>query len=96
MENTGIVRHSLKIQSIIKNARVYLSIDASGISFSDYTWQFVDGKTIINTWSTKSDLPGSTDQSDKMAKALKQRGLCMCGHSTSSFYQFRRCSTFSH
>jgi DNA-3-methyladenine glycosylase I len=51
MQNAGIVRNRLKIQSIIKNAKAYLSIEASGISFSDYIWQFVEGKTIINTWS---------------------------------------------
>lgn len=79
MQNAGIVRNRLKIQSIIKNAHAYLSIEASGISFSDYIWQFVDGKTIINKWSTKDDVPTSTAQSDSMAKELKKQGFSFVG-----------------
>ncbi|MBU3003472.1 DNA-3-methyladenine glycosylase I [Paraglaciecola arctica] len=79
MQNSGIVRNRLKIQSIIKNARAYLAIEASGMTFSDYIWQFVDGKTIVNRWSSKSDVPTSTPQSDKMAKALKKQGFSFVG-----------------
>ena len=79
MLNTGIVRNRLKIESIIKNAKAYLRIEASGTSFCDYIWQFVDGKTIINTWSKKADVPSSTEQSDKMAKALKKQGFSFVG-----------------
>ncbi|WP_339724063.1 DNA-3-methyladenine glycosylase I [uncultured Paraglaciecola sp.] len=79
MQNSGIVRNRLKIQSIIKNAKAYLSIEASGVSFSDYIWQFVEGKTIINTWPTKNVVPTSTTQSDKMAKALKKQGFSFVG-----------------
>jgi DNA-3-methyladenine glycosylase I len=49
MQNTGIVRNRLKNHSIIKNTKVYLRIEATGIAFSHYIWSFVDGKTIINT-----------------------------------------------
>ena len=79
MQNAGIVRNRLKIQSIIKNAKAYLRIEASGISFSEYIWQFVDGKTIINTWSTKDEVPTSSVQSDKMAKDLKKQGFSFVG-----------------
>lgn len=79
MQNSGIVRNRLKIQSIIKNAKAYLSIEASGISFSQYIWQFVDDKTIINTWTTKSEVPTSTVQSDNMAKDLKKQGFSFVG-----------------
>jgi len=48
IKNAGIVRNRLKINSIIKNAKAYIRIEASGISFSDYIRFFVDGKTIIN------------------------------------------------
>ena len=75
MQNTGIVRNRLKIQSIIKNARAYLNIEVSGISFSDYIWQFVDGKTVINEWTTRDDVPTTTTGSVKMAKDLKKRGF---------------------
>jgi DNA-3-methyladenine glycosylase I len=79
MQNAGIVRNHLKIQSIIKNAKAYLRIEESGISFNDYIWQFVDGKTIINKWATKDHVPTSTTQSDNMAKDLKKRGFSFVG-----------------
>jgi DNA-3-methyladenine glycosylase I len=86
MQNTGIVRNRLKIHSIIKNAQAHLRIEATGIAFSDYIWSFVDGKTIINTWSTKDDLPTSTIQSDSMARDLKKQGLSFL--STTICYAF--------
>ena len=79
MQNAGIVRNRLKIQSIINNAKAYLRIEESGIPFNDYIWQFVDGKTIINQWSSKSEVPTSNEQSDRMAKELKKQGFSFVG-----------------
>jgi DNA-3-methyladenine glycosylase I len=79
MLNTGIVRNRLKIQSILKNAKAYLSIEASGVSFSDYIWQFVDNNIISNTWTVRNDVPTSTKQSDAMAKDLKKKGFSFVG-----------------
>jgi DNA-3-methyladenine glycosylase I len=50
-----------------------LHIEASGISFNDYIWQFVDGKTIINKWPKKADTPTSSAQSDNMGKDFKMQ-----------------------
>jgi DNA-3-methyladenine glycosylase I len=94
MRNAGIVRNRLKIQSIIKNAKAYLRIEATGSSFSDYIWQFVDGKTVNNPWLTKENVPSSTEQSDSMAKDLKKQGCHLSaqqsvgllnGHTTNCF-----------
>ena len=79
MQNSGIIRNRLKILSIIKNAKAYLRIEESGISFSDYIWTFVDSRTTINNWSTRNDVPTSTDQSDKMSKELKEQGFSFVG-----------------
>ena len=78
MQNPGIVRNRLKIQSIIKNARAYLEIEQRG-SFSDFIWQFVDHKTVVNQWQTIQEVPVSTPQSDQMAKALKKAGFSFVG-----------------
>lgn len=75
----GIIRNRLKINSIIKNARAYLAIEQGGVSFSDYLWQFVDHKTIVNQWQDLSQVPVSTPESDAMAKALKKRGFSFVG-----------------
>ena len=79
MQNTGIVRNRLKVSAIIINAKAYLRIEATGIYISDYIWEFVEGKTIINTWPLKDDVRNSNVQSDKMAKALKKEGFSFVG-----------------
>ena len=42
-------------------------------------WQFVNGKSIKNTWRTLSDVPASTPLSDAMSKDLKKRGFKFVG-----------------
>lgn len=79
MQNKGIVRNRLKINSIIKNARAYLSMEQSGINFSEFIWQFVEGKTTVNCWKSKQEVPVSTAESDRMAKALKLHGFSFVG-----------------
>jgi len=79
MQNVGIVRNKLKINSIIKNAKGYLGIEAQGEPFSDFIWSFVDGKTIQNSWCNIGDVPVSTPESEAMSKALKKTGFSFVG-----------------
>ncbi len=79
MQDAGIVRNRLKIQSIVKNARAYLEIEKEGTDFSTFIWQFVGGKPIQNEWSSLDQVPVSTKESDAMAKALKKRGFSFVG-----------------
>jgi len=79
MQNVGIVRNKLKINSIIKNAKGYLGIEAQGEPFSDFIWSFVDGKTIQNSWCNIGDVPVSTPESVVMSKALKKAGFSFVG-----------------
>ncbi len=79
LENSGIIRNKLKVNSVVTNAKVMLQIKAEGQSFSDYIWQFVGGQPIINQWSTIKDVPVSTAESDAMSKALKKRGFKFIG-----------------
>ncbi len=74
-----IIRNRLKIAAAIENARAYLALREEFGSFSDYLWQFVDGKPKINAWKTKRALPASTQESDAMSKALKKRGFKFVG-----------------
>lgn len=78
MQNKGIVRNRLKINSIIKNANAYLSITKQQ-TFTDYIWQFTRGKTITNTRKSLSEVPTSTPESDAMSKALKKSGFNFVG-----------------
>ncbi len=79
MQDKGIVRNRLKINSIIKNARAYLAIEEGGESFSDFIWQFVNHKTIVNKWQDKSEVPVTTPESDAMSKQLKKLGFSFVG-----------------
>ncbi|OGT38760.1 MAG: DNA-3-methyladenine glycosylase [Gammaproteobacteria bacterium RIFCSPHIGHO2_12_FULL_37_14] len=79
LTNTGIIRNRLKIQSVITNAKAYLSILEKYDSFSDYIWQFVDGRPIKNRWKTEKQVPTNTTVSDKLSKDLKARGFTFVG-----------------
>lgn len=79
LQNPGIVRNRLKVQSAIKNARGYLDIMENEGSFSQYLWDFVGGKPIQNNWKTMADVPAQTSVSEAMSKALKKRGFTFVG-----------------
>lgn len=83
LKDVGIVRNRLKINATIVNAQCYLAILEEYPSFSDYIWQFVDGKPIKNRWKTMQDVPATTDESDVMSKALKKRGFKFVGSTIS-------------
>ncbi len=79
LENAGIVRNKLKIQSTLKNAKAFLAIQQEFGSFSAYIWNFVDGKPIDNHFVSPSDIPAKTALSDTIAKDLKKRGMSFVG-----------------
>lgn len=79
MENKGLIRNRLKLNGIIKNAKAYLAMQENGEDFAEFIWSFVDGKTIINHFNSLSDVPTSTDISEKMSKALKKKGFTFVG-----------------
>jgi DNA-3-methyladenine glycosylase I len=79
LANPGIIRNRLKIQSVITNAQAYLVVKQEFANFSDYIWQFVDGKPIQNHWKSHNQVPVNTVLSDKMSKDLKKRGFKFVG-----------------
>ena len=86
MNNAGIIRNRLKIDATIGNARSFLEIVEQYGSFSDYLWDFVDGRPIVNRWRKLADVPVSTEKSDALSKALKSRGFKFVG--TTICYSF--------
>ncbi len=79
MQDKGIVRNRLKIESSVRSARAWLDIHDSGTTFSDFLWDFVGGEPIRNSWKTMADMPAETAESKAMSKALKQAGFNFCG-----------------
>lgn len=79
LQNEGIIRNKLKVKSAVKNAKTFIEIRKQYWSFSTYLWGYVDGKQIVNTPKTLSDVPVSTQLSDKISKDLKKRGMNFVG-----------------
>ena len=79
LNDEGIIRNRLKIQSTIKNARAFLAIQEEFCSFSSYMWNWVDNAPIQNTWKSHTEVPATTDLSIAMSKDLKKRGFGFLG-----------------
>jgi len=77
--DSGIIRNKLKVAGFTKNAKAYLTIVEEYGNFSDFIWQFSDGKVIQNKWKTLADVPVNTPESDAMSKALKKAGFIFVG-----------------
>ncbi|HUT46952.1 MAG TPA: DNA-3-methyladenine glycosylase I [Sedimentisphaerales bacterium] len=79
LNNPGIIRNRLKVQSAVTNARAFLDIQAEFGSFDIYIWQFANGTPIRNRWKTLKDIPATSPESDATSKALKKRGFKFVG-----------------
>jgi len=79
LEDPGIIRNRLKVQSAVKNARAFLTVQSEYFSFADYLWGWVDGRRIVNRPRTSAQVPARTDLSDRIAKDLKRRGFTFVG-----------------
>ena len=79
VNDAGIVRNRLKINSTIVNAQKFLEIIKEFGSFDKYIWQFVNYKPIKNKIKTIKDYKSRTDESDVMSKDLLSRGFKFVG-----------------
>ncbi len=79
LKNDGIIRNRLKINSAIRNARVFIEIQKEFGSFDNYIWGFVNHNPIINHWKNKDDVPAYTELSKTISKDLKKRGMNFVG-----------------
>ncbi|OFX27088.1 MAG: DNA-3-methyladenine glycosylase [Bacteroidetes bacterium GWA2_31_9] len=86
LEDSTIIKNKLKIHATINNAKAFLNICEKYGSFDKYIWQFVDGKTIINSWKELKELPPKTAISDKMSKDLIKHGFKFAGSTTCYAY----------
>lgn len=77
--DTGIIRNEMKIRAAINNAKRFMEIQASHGSFKNYIWDFVDGKPVQNQWRSLSEVPATTQVSDKLAKDMKSKGFKFLG-----------------
>lgn len=79
LNNPGIIRNRLKIESAVTNAKAFLKIQEQFGTFDRYIWRFVDGAPVINRWTSPSQIPASSPLSDAMSKDLRSRGFRFAG-----------------
>ncbi len=79
LNDAGIIRNRLKIQSAIINAQKLLEVQKEFGSFDTYIWGFVGGKLIVRGVRSLAEIPATTKESDIMSKDLKKRGFKFVG-----------------
>jgi DNA-3-methyladenine glycosylase I len=79
MNDEGIVRNRLKIESTITNAKAFLAVQEEFGSFDAYVWRFVGGKPMVNRRKSLQDIPAKTPESDALSKDLLKRGFRFVG-----------------
>lgn len=77
MNNAGIIRNRLKINSAVTNAQAFLEVAREFGSFDSYVWRFVDGKPLRRKGG--QPLPARTELSDALSKDLLKRGFKFVG-----------------
>lgn len=79
LADPGIVRNRRKVASAVGNARAYLALREELGSFSDHLWSFVDGRPVVNRYSSKEEVPAETETSRRLSKDLRRRGFSFVG-----------------
>ncbi len=79
MNDAGIVRNRLKVESTIANAKAVLQAKEELGSFDALVWSFVEGRPIRRRPHTLQEVPATAPESDAMSKALRARGFRFVG-----------------
>ena len=79
MQDAGIIRNRLKIESTINNAQCVCDLHARGTTLGAVLWRHVNDKPQINRWSSLAEVPASTPESVAMSKELKRLGFRFVG-----------------
>ena len=79
LTDTGLIRNRLKLYGIRKNAQALLALEAQGVDFVEFLWQFVGHKPIVNALQSLSEAPAETPEAKAMSKALKKAGFTFVG-----------------
>jgi DNA-3-methyladenine glycosylase I len=77
--NEGIIRNKQKIVAAVNNAQRFITIREKYGTFSQYIWNFVEGKPLQNSFKTLEEIPAKTPLSEKISKDLKQNGFQFVG-----------------
>jgi len=79
LQDPGIVRNVLKVNSAVTNARAVLAVQKEFGSFLDYVWRFVGDSPIQNRRRSMREIPAKTPEAEAMSKDLLRRGFKFVG-----------------
>src|SRR5919107_3246255 len=77
LNNDGIIRNRLKINSAVTNAIAFLEVQREFGSFDEYVWRFVNGKPLKR--KPGEPIAARTEISDALSKDLSKRGFKFVG-----------------
>jgi DNA-3-methyladenine glycosylase I len=76
LEDARLIRARAKLQACITNARATLALDGG---LTDLVWSYRDDATRHRSWG---EVPGATEASTALARALKKNGFVFVGPTT--------------
>ncbi len=79
LNNAGIVRNRLKINSAVVNAQLFQAVQREFGSFDKYVWSFVGGAPLVNHRRSLRNVPARTAESDSLSRDLASRGFKFVG-----------------
>ena len=79
LQNPGIVRNRLKINSTVGNAKAFLEVQREFGTFDAYLRSLLGGAPRVNTWRSLRQLPALTAESDALSRDLLGRGFKFVG-----------------
>jgi DNA-3-methyladenine glycosylase I len=77
LQDAGIIRNRLKINSAVTNAIAFLQVKREFGSFDEYVWRFVNGKPLRR--KPGQPIVARTEVSDALSKDLIKRGFKFVG-----------------
>ena len=77
LNNDGIIRNRLKINSAVTNALAFREVQREFGSFDEYVWRFVNGKPLKR--KPGQPIAARTELSDALSKDLLKRGFKFVG-----------------
>lgn len=78
-KDASIIRHRLKIESAVSNARLFLEVQKEYGSFANYLAQFLNPYQDKKKKRSFADVPLFTEEAEMLAKDLKKRGFKFFG-----------------
>ncbi len=79
LQDPGIIRNRAKVRAAVTNAGAFLEARDEFGSFDRFIWRFTGGRPLVNRWEALSQVPARSEESDRMAGELAQRGFKFVG-----------------